>query len=58
MFYCELGKHTTKPGEKLVRVVTKTRSVTYREGSVGQEIEHETPACSEHAPKEQPVLKS
>jgi hypothetical protein len=29
MFICQLGGHTTKPGEPQVKVVTEVRKVTY-----------------------------
>jgi len=52
MFKCVLGNHNTKHGEKLVRVVTQKRSVTYREGVTGEETVKEVQSCTVHAPKE------
>lgn len=64
-FYCALGSHTSEPGDKQHKVVTKKRSVTYspyvqatdklvvdttmKDPSFGWEIEQEVNACAAHA---------
>lgn len=62
MFKCVPGNHSTKEGEKLTKVVTKTRERTYVErsqvfrgrsifdkGGKGTEVVTEVNACSLHS---------
>lgn len=53
MFRCQIGNHSSKTGEKLVRVVLETRNRTYdktdknkRGPTFGTEIVSEIRACA------------
>ncbi len=52
MFKCMIGKHDSQKGEKLVRVVVKTREKKYdtnRGTRIGFEIVEEVQACATHS---------
>ena len=46
MFICGKCKKNSKSGEKATKLVTKTRPVKYKDGSIGREIVEEMNVCS------------